>query len=150
MKKQFIITLFIMSTTSILITSGYAGWKPSVEDEPVKSKMLLNTQTEEIIKNFKIHYPHLTVYFEKAYGYAVFPTITKGGIGIGAAHGTGEVYDKGECIGTASMTQVTIGASLADKHTVKLYFSKTKKLSKSGLMFEATVGGQKFNFKPKQ
>ena len=60
------------------------------------------------------------------------------------------MYEKGEYIGTASMTQVTIGASLADKHTVKLYFSKTKKLSKSGLMLEATVGGQKFNFKPKQ
>ena len=82
MKKQIIMPFFIMSITSILITPGYAGWKPSVEDEPAESKLLLNTQAEEVVKNFKIHYPHLTVYFEKAYGYAVFPTITKGGVGI--------------------------------------------------------------------
>ena len=29
---------------------------------------------------------------DAAYGYAVFPTIGKGGIGIGGAHGSGRVY----------------------------------------------------------
>ena len=29
-------------------------------------------------------------FFKNAYGYAVFPTIGKGGIGIGGAHGTGQ------------------------------------------------------------
>ncbi|MFN3532652.1 MAG: YSC84-related protein [Candidatus Brocadia sp.] len=188
MKKQIIITFFVMGTTSMLITPGYAGWKPSAEDEQAKSKVSLNTQAEEVIKNFKIHYPHLTVYFEKAYGYAVFPTITKGGIGIGAAHGTGEVYEKGEFIGTASMTQVTIGVQFGGQRYSEIVFFKDKEtledfkkgnfkpgaqasaiastagasvdadydhgvaiftLSESGLMFEATVGGQKFNFKPK-
>ncbi|MEP9411590.1 MAG: lipid-binding SYLF domain-containing protein [Candidatus Brocadia sp.] len=188
MGKQIITTFFIVSTISILITSGYAGWKPSAEDEPVKSKVLLNTQTEEVIRNFKIHYPHLTIYFEKAYGYAVFPTITKGGIGIGAAHGTGEVYEKGEFIGTANMTQVTVGAQFGGQTYSEIVFFKDREtledfkkgnfkpgarasavvstagtsadadydhgvaiftLSKSGLMFEAAVGGQKFNFKPK-
>ena len=27
-------------------------------------------------------------------GYAIFPTVAKGGLGIGAAHGKGRVYDK--------------------------------------------------------
>jgi hypothetical protein len=30
-------------------------------------------------------------FFEKSYGYAVFPTIGKGGIGVGGAHGKGRV-----------------------------------------------------------
>ena len=30
-------------------------------------------------------------YFAKSYGYALFPTIGKGGIGIGGAHGSGKV-----------------------------------------------------------
>src|SRR5438128_1017340 len=30
-----------------------------------------------------------------AYGYAVFPTIGKGGAGIGGAYGKGRVYEKG-------------------------------------------------------
>src|SRR5574341_495606 len=126
MKKQFIITLFIMSTTSILITPCYAGWKPSAEDKPVEGKLLLHTLAEEVIKNFKIHYPHLTVYFEKAYGYAVFPTITKGGIGIGAARGIGDVYEKGEFIGTAKMTQLTVGVQFGGKTYSENVFYKDK------------------------
>lgn len=31
-------------------------------------------------------------FFKHAYGYAVFPTIGKGGIGIGRAYGSGRVY----------------------------------------------------------
>ena len=31
-------------------------------------------------------------FFGKAYGYALFPTIGKGGVGIGGAYGNGRVY----------------------------------------------------------
>jgi len=37
-------------------------------------------------------------FFDKSHGYAVFPTIGKGGIGVGAAHGTGRVYEQGKLI----------------------------------------------------
>ena len=36
---------------------------------------------------------------DNAYGYAVFPTIGKGGIGIGGAHGKGGVYRGGKRVG---------------------------------------------------
>ncbi len=48
-------------------------------------------------------------FFGNSYGYAVFPKIAKGGLGIGAAHGKGQVYKGGVVTGTTSMTQVTIG-----------------------------------------
>jgi lipid-binding SYLF domain-containing protein len=48
-------------------------------------------------------------FFHKSYGYAVFPTIGKGGLGVGGAHGNGRVYRKGVYVGDASMTQVTVG-----------------------------------------
>jgi hypothetical protein len=44
-------------------------------------------------------------FFKNSYGYALFPTIGKGGIGIGAAHGSGRVYEKGKYVGDTSMTQ---------------------------------------------
>src|SRR4026207_2350231 len=44
-------------------------------------------------------------FFKKSYGYAVFPTIGKAGLGIGGAHGSGCVYEKGQQGGTAQMTQ---------------------------------------------
>ncbi|HEX4025605.1 MAG TPA: lipid-binding SYLF domain-containing protein [Steroidobacteraceae bacterium] len=49
------------------------------------------------------------VFFGSSYGYAVFPTIGKGGFGIGAAHGNGRVYRHGQYVGDTSMTQLSIG-----------------------------------------
>jgi hypothetical protein len=48
-------------------------------------------------------------FFNNCYGYAVFPTIGKGGLGIGAAHGKGRVYEQGKYVGDTSMTQVSVG-----------------------------------------
>ena len=48
-------------------------------------------------------------YFNNSYGYAVFPTIGKAGLGIGGAHGSGCVYQQGKQIGTAKMNQLSIG-----------------------------------------
>lgn len=48
-------------------------------------------------------------FFDSAYGYAVFPTVGKGGFGIGAAGGKGQVYAGGKHVGNTSMVQLTIG-----------------------------------------
>ena len=48
-------------------------------------------------------------FFESSHGYAVFPTIGKGGIGLGGARGKGRVYEQGEYVGDTTMTQVTVG-----------------------------------------
>jgi lipid-binding SYLF domain-containing protein len=48
-------------------------------------------------------------FFGSSYGYAVFPTIGKGGIGIGGAYGKGRVYAGGAWKGDTSMTQLSIG-----------------------------------------
>ncbi|MCR9184360.1 MAG: YSC84-related protein [Halieaceae bacterium] len=149
------------------------------------------------------------VYFDSAYGYALFPTIGKGGIGIGGAHGKGRVYQQGHVIGEATMTQLTVGFQLGgqafsqiiffqsanaleqftsgnfefgaqatavaitagvsaeastgggvsagvsggrnDASTASLGYRKGMAvftIAKGGLMYEATLGGQKFNFTP--
>jgi lipid-binding SYLF domain-containing protein len=48
-------------------------------------------------------------YFKSSYGYAVFPTIGKAGLGIGGAHGSGCVYQQGKQVGTAKMNQLSFG-----------------------------------------
>ncbi|HEV9035339.1 MAG TPA: YSC84-related protein, partial [Puia sp.] len=48
--------------------------------------------------------------FKHSAGYVIFPNVGKGAAGLGAAAGQGAVYDKGVLIGTAHMTQVTVGA----------------------------------------
>jgi len=48
----------------------------------------------------------------KAYGYAVFPTVGKGGIGLGGAYGSGRVYKQGKISGTATLMKISIGFQL--------------------------------------
>ena len=50
--------------------------------------------------------------FDKSYGYAVFPSIGKGGAGFGGSHGSGRVYAKGVHVGDSKMTQLTVGLQL--------------------------------------
>jgi lipid-binding SYLF domain-containing protein len=48
-------------------------------------------------------------FFGGAHGYAVFPSIGKGGLGIGGSHGKGQVYRGGEVIGFTSTSDISIG-----------------------------------------
>lgn len=147
-------------------------------------------------------------YFGSAYGYAIFPTIGKGGVGIGGAHGQGRVYARGAHVGDTSMTQLTMGLQLGGQAYSQIIFFQNKAaydkftsgnfefgaqatavaitagasaqattggtgagasgtasrakttgsyqggmavftVAKGGLMYEATIGGQKFSYKAK-
>jgi len=147
----------------------------------------LSQDVQDAIATFKKVDSGLEKFFKTAEGYAVFPSVAKGGAGIGAAHGQGEVFAKGAKIGTATLTQVTIGFQLGgqvfseviffeDARALQDFKQSQMKLSaqagavaaadgvsvnakyqygvaiftiaKNGLMFEGSVGGQKFKFTP--
>jgi len=140
------------------------------------------------VATFKKADPSIQTFFDNSAGYAVFPTITKGAMGVGAAHGDGEVIVHGLVIGTTSMTQVTVGAQLGGQQYSEIIFFDSKDalesfkgghftmaaqvsavaaaegasanakyssgvavftVAKGGLMYEASIGGQKFSFHPK-
>jgi len=61
-------------------------------------------------------------YFDNAYGYAVFPTIGKAGIGIGGAYGTGRVYVGGKQVGKTKMTQLSIGLQFGGQGYSQIIF----------------------------
>jgi lipid-binding SYLF domain-containing protein len=65
-------------------------------------------------------------FFKDCYGYAVFPTIGKGGLGVGAAHGDGRVYEKGKYIGDTSMTQVSVGLQAGGQAYSQIIFFENK------------------------
>lgn len=66
-------------------------------------------------------------FFNNCYGYTVFPTIGKGGIGIGGAYGTGRVYAKGAPTGTAKLFKGTIGFQLGGQAFSQLIFFEDKR-----------------------
>lgn len=65
--------------------------------------------------------------FESAYGYALFPTIGKGGFIIGGAYGEGRVYEQGKYVGDTSMTQATIGFQLGGTGFSQVVFFQDKR-----------------------
>lgn len=148
-------------------------------------------------------------FFAGAYGYVVFPTIGKGGIGIGGAHGSGRVYAQGKYVGDTTVTQLTVGFQLGAQAYSQMVFLEDKRafdsftsgnfefsaqatavaltagvsaeantgggaaagasggrndasvahggyrkgmaiftIARGGLMYEASLGGQKFSYKP--
>jgi hypothetical protein len=66
-------------------------------------------------------------FFKTAYGYAVFPKIGKAGIGIGGAHGKGQVYVGGNHVGNSSMTQLTVGFQLGGQVFSQIVFFQDKR-----------------------
>ena len=66
--------------------------------------------------------PTVQPYFADAYGYAVFPTVGKGGIGIGGAYGSGKVYRGGAVTGKVSLTKLTIGFQLGGQAFSEIIF----------------------------
>ena len=56
--------------------------------------------------------PSLQVFLDKAYGYALFPSVGKGAVGVGGAYGKGEVFDRGTKVGYCDLSQATIGIQL--------------------------------------
>jgi lipid-binding SYLF domain-containing protein len=83
-------------------------------------------------------------FFQKSYGYAVFPTIGKGGVGIGAAHGSGHVYEKGQRIGRVTMNQLSVGMQLGGKAFSEIIFFKDKtaldEFTSGNFEFSADIG----------
>jgi lipid-binding SYLF domain-containing protein len=66
-------------------------------------------------------------FFDSCYGYAVFPTIGKGGLIVGGAHGTGHVYEKGKYIGNTSVTQLSVGFQAGGQAYSQIIFFEDKR-----------------------
>ena len=79
-----------------------------------------------VIAKVKEKDPRMPKAFESAYGYAVYPSVGKGAIGLGGAHGSGRVYERGKLVGRTSLTQVTIGLQLGGQAYSEVVLFKTK------------------------
>ena len=71
--------------------------------------------------------PQVQPYFENAYGYAVFPTVGKGGLVIGGAYGKGQVYHDGKVTGTTTLTKVSIGFQAGGQAFSQIIFFEDKR-----------------------
>jgi len=66
-------------------------------------------------------------FFNNSYGYAVFPSIGKGGLIVGAAHGNGRVYQHGKYVGDVSMTQLSVGLQAGGQAYSQIVFFQDRR-----------------------
>ena len=83
-------------------------------------------KTIELFKSSEAARP----FFENSYGYAVFPTIGKGGMGIGGAYGRGQVYEKGQLRGASKLFKATIGLQLGGQAFSEIIFFEDQRAYK--------------------
>lgn len=173
----------ILLLASLFGMIGCQGWDPN-NPRTAHSEQI---KVDEAITRFKQRDPSMQRFFDSAAGYVLFPTVGKGGVGIGGAHGKGRLYQRGAHIGDASMTQVTVGFQWGGQAYSEIIFFESQHaidefkeghfefgaqvsavaahlgasadaayeegvavftLAKGGLMYEASVGGQKFRYYP--
>lgn len=153
--------------------------------EPDSSnKMELNVAAA--IVDIKAEDPGIQTFFDNSAGYAVYPTVGKGGIGIGGARGNGLVIVNDKIVGETTLTQLTLGLQLGGQKYAQFIFFKDDAALQNfqrgnfemgaqasavaitagasadaaydkgvavftnvggGLMYEATIAGQKFKYK---
>ena len=77
-----------------------------------EGKTELDRDVNTALAKAKAQDPTLQAFLDKAYGYAIFPDIGKGAVGVGGAYGRGELFERGEKIGYCDLSQATIGFQL--------------------------------------
>jgi lipid-binding SYLF domain-containing protein len=173
--QPFMKSTIIVVAALLIVTNGFAQSK--------KDKLTADAQAakDEFIKTDS----KMAGLFASSYGYAIFPNVGKGAVGVGGASGNGVAYEQGARVGSASMKQVTVGLQFGGQAYREVIFFEAKKdmdkfkenkiqlsaqvsavaaaagasanakykegvlvftMQKGGLMYEASVGGQKFKF----
>jgi lipid-binding SYLF domain-containing protein len=119
--QEKVLSVLSITIFTFLVTGpvALAGWKPNEKSEMI-------SKANDTIAAFKKADSEMEGFFKQAYGYAVYPTIGKGAIGIGGASGKGVVYQGGTPVAGSRMTQVTIGFQLGGQTYSEIVFFENK------------------------
>ncbi|NOQ92732.1 MAG: hypothetical protein GQ552_08455 [Flavobacteriaceae bacterium] len=70
--------------------------------------------------------PNVGKMYDNAYGYVIFPKITKGGLIVGGAGGHGLVFENNKVIGSSTLMQATLGAQIGGQQYAEYIFFENK------------------------
>ena len=91
-----------------------------------EAKAVLSSEVNETIAVFKQKDPGINRFFDRSYGYAVFPRVFKGAFWVGGAHGKGEVFEANQMIGYSSLSQASLGFSFGGEYFREIVFFRDK------------------------
>lgn len=175
--------LVLMSLSLMCLLMSACSTAPKSESD----RQELITKADRTLDRFRSNDPTLSATLDRAYGYAVFPNVAKGGAGVGGAYGRGVVYEQARPVGFCDLSQGSIGFQLGGQAYSELILFENRSafdrfksgefalaaqasavaagtgqganarynngvivftMGERGLMYEATVGGQKFDYEP--
>ena len=99
-------------TTGIaLVLTVVAGWLVGCATAPTSraDQEALLAEAVSTLRRMRAEYPGVDLIVQH-YSYALFPTVTKGGLVVGGARGRGVVYEQGRHVGYCDLTQGSVGA----------------------------------------
>ncbi|MHC4908283.1 MAG: lipid-binding SYLF domain-containing protein [Planctomycetota bacterium] len=105
---RLLLTLMIISLVTLGL--GACTSAESMTGSDARAEMDENVTTAMAF--FRRADPGIEDRLKSAYGYAIFPTVAKGGLIVGGAHGNGQVYRGGKAVGATTLTQASIGAQI--------------------------------------
>jgi lipid-binding SYLF domain-containing protein len=86
---------------------------------------VLHAEALATISMFAARDPGLKILMDQAAGYAVFPSVGKGAIGVGGAYGRGEVFVGGRAVGYCDLSQGSVGFQLGGQSYRELILFQT-------------------------
>lgn len=111
LKKIQVIILFLGLSISYNLNAQVGGWQPELtaDSKKVLDKMV---QTNSGIES----------YHKSAYGYVVYPKVTKAGLILGGAGGKGIVYQNHAVVGSSSLKQASVGLQAGGQQYSEIIF----------------------------
>ncbi|MGE5295954.1 MAG: YSC84-related protein [Solirubrobacterales bacterium] len=94
----------------------------STAPKSVGQREELSAKVQAALDGAKQTDPGLQRFFNTAAGYAVFPDVGKGAVGVGGAYGRGQLFQKGQLVGYCSLTQASVGLALGGQAYTEIIF----------------------------
>lgn len=175
---------FLATSAVALVTVAGCSTAPRSES----AKTALEYDANATLTKAKSSDATLAIVLNAAEGYAVFPTVGKGAIGVGGAYGRGVLFERGAVVAYCDLSQATIGLALGGQSYSEIIVFQTAEalakfksgnfafsaqatavalksgaganakyadgvavftMNEAGLMYEASIGGQKFSCEPR-
>lgn len=129
---------------TLALTALAALMLPACEVSPpdTTAEAQLSDEVQLTLRQFMRQDPTLEREIEDAYGYAVFPSVGKGGALLaGASWGRGAVYEQGNLVGYATVSSATLGPQAGGQSIRQMILFQNQDAFDRFLNEQVTVGG---------
>ena len=117
--------------TAVAIICCLAVSVPAQGEWLADSDDKLQVRAEKAIAAFREQVMRTEIYFEQAYAYAIFPSVTRIGFGFGGAYGKGIVIEGNTVIGMTKYSQFTSGIQAGARNFSMIVFFKDQQALES-------------------